>query len=714
MTRKTDSGADVRAGYRGDIEGLRAVAVGLVLLADAGVTFLPGGFVGVDVFFVVSGFLITGILVDEFRRTGTVSVLGFYARRAKRLLPAVGVVLIATLLLTVLLLPRTRWATTGWDVVASGLYVMNWRLAHQAGDYLAAGEAASMLQHFWSLAVEEQFYLVWPLVLIVLSWRSAARRRAGRRRRATRPARGWQARLFVVSLLIGVPSFAWAVQLTGTDPARAYFVTSTRMWELAAGCALAVVGRQLHRLPRVIAVGLGWAGLGAIGSAAVLIPSTAAFAGTMALLPVLGTVAVLAAGPAAGRAGPVALLGLRPMRVVGAVSYSLYLWHWPLLIVAESRFGQLNMVAGLAVVALSVVPAVLSYRYVEEPIRRGRGFAWEPLRAIRLGVACTVLPAAAGFLFQLVVLPPHDPSPSTLVLPPFASGAAAPTTGAAVLGATPRGSRAGAPVDRVDRITPDPLTARDDLPDVYRDGCFAEGPDSTVRTCVYGDRGSAYTVALVGDSHAGNWIPALQAIAAEKKWRLVTYLKQACPFVDVPISVSGQPQPSCTTWNDRVAAALTGPDRPDLLLTTSFLYVPTRDDKPLTGGPAITDALVDGMRRRWSAMTSAGVPTVVVRDTPQLNVRVADCVAANPEKLTRCSVPRDIALTATAGPAQERAARDLPNVPLIDLNDAICPADRCAAVIGGVLVYRDTNHLTASYAYTLAPRLRAELDRVLS
>ena len=250
---------------RGDIEGLRAVAVTLVLLYHAGATWLPGGFVGVDVFFVISGFLITSHLLKELRETGTIRLGNFYARRAKRLLPAAGLVLAAVAVLTVLFLPNTRWTTVGWDIVASTFYYMNWRLAGQSVDYLAAGEAAGPLQHFWSLAVEEQFYLVWPLLLLALTFwlrpvRRSARGRLGflRRRPELPSGRSLETLLVLAFTAVAIPSFYWSVHLTSTDPGPAYFVSTTRAWELALGALVAIVSLHLTRIPTALAVVLGW------------------------------------------------------------------------------------------------------------------------------------------------------------------------------------------------------------------------------------------------------------------------------------------------------------------------------------------------------------------------------------------------------------------------------------------------------------------------
>ncbi|MBN1093854.1 acyltransferase [Blastococcus sp. TML/M2B] len=267
--------------FRADIQGLRAVAVGLVVLYHAGLPWLSGGFVGVDVFFVLSGFLITQGLVTELERRGTISLAGFYARRARRILPAAAVALAGTAALTVLLLPQMRWAQVAQDLVQSSIYLVNWDLADRAVDYSARDQAASPLQHFWSLAVEEQFYVVWPLAILAVV---GLVRLARSRRRSDAPTGISRLHLAVPLLLIGVPSLAWSISLSAADPGRAYFVTTTRMWELALGAALAVVpvvAPASARLSRAV----GWAGLAAIVWAAVTYDASTVFPGSAALLP---------------------------------------------------------------------------------------------------------------------------------------------------------------------------------------------------------------------------------------------------------------------------------------------------------------------------------------------------------------------------------------------------------------------------------------------
>ncbi|MFI2711075.1 acyltransferase family protein [Micromonospora sp. NPDC018662] len=692
--------ARVPSSFRGDIEGMRAVAVLLVLLGHAGVPYLAGGFVGVDVFFVISGFLITGLLLDELDRRGQISLAGFYARRAKRLLPAAATVLVATLVLTYFFIPRTRWSATAWDVVASAGYVMNWRMAAQSLDYVAVNAAPSAVQHFWSLAVEEQFYLVWPLLLILLGW-------VGRHWRRGR--RG----LFLAGLaLIAVPSFLWALRTSPADPS-AYFVTTTRMWELALGGAIAVAATGLARAPRAPAAVLAWAGLVTVVGSAALIDTESGFPGHAALGPTLGTAVVIAFGTAAGRAGPVLLLGRRPLRAVGALSYSLYLWHWPLLIAAQARFGDLNTGEALAVVAVSAIPAVLTYHFIENPVRRSRSLTDRPSLALRVGALCTGATALAAVAFHLAVPTSAAPGTASVIMGQVpGSTASASTTrppGAAALGAAPRTSPAGVPVDRVSSMTPDPMSAVQDAQQVKAPGCHVDLTSATPKDCVYGKPDGTTRVALVGDSHADHWVPAMRVVAEKNGWRLVTYTKSGCPFLAAEIRLNGRPYTSCRAWNDAVRERLLGADRPDVLVVTHSEY-------PIVG-EAKTDvraAMARELRRTWTGMVEAGVPVVVIRDTPLQLKDIAACVAQNPEHLTRCTTPRDEALNYGGGPAQEKAAAGLDGVRLIDLNDWICPASRCAPVIGGVLVWRDGHHLTATYAETLAPRLDIALKPAMA
>ncbi|GHJ56257.1 hypothetical protein Nm8I071_55640 [Nonomuraea sp. TT08I-71] len=686
----TDAGTSrerPRSAFRPDIEGLRALAVLSVVLWHAGVPYVSGGFVGVDVFFVISGYLITTGMAAEVAARGRLSLGRFWARRAKRLLPSSALVLLAALVLTYLLLPDIRWRDTAGDVVSSALYLVNWRLADQAVDYLAAGQAPSIVQHYWSLAVEEQFYLVWPVLLVGVAWLA---------RRGRTPESRFRALAFVAVGVVWAASFAWSVLLVEADPGRAYFVTTTRMWELAVGALLALA--PTRRLTGVVATAAGWLGVAAIAASAVALSTSTPFPGTMALPATLGAALIIAAG-ATARYGPVALLRLPPMQFLGGISYTLYLWHWPLLVVLEARMPDPGALAVVATVALSVLLAYLTSRLVERPVWHSPRLAVRPRVALAVGAACTVLSVCAGLAFQTVTGPAAP-----------AGGGVGGAPGAAVLTAD-GATGAGMPVDRAPSVVPDPAVARNDLPSVYADRCHAGPTEREVLRCAYGPQDASVTIAVVGDSHAAQWVPTLRAIAERRNWRLLTYTKSSCPVLDIEVvGADGQrPVDTCAAWNRDLSGRL-AVDRPDLVVTSSYNYSAYRNGRPLKGSEGRA-ALVDGMRRTWRSLARIA-PVVVLRDTPAPRLDVAECVSAHREELTRCAVPRDEAL-AGIGPLQVDAAQGLTGIRLVDLNDAICPADRCAAVIGGVLVYRDTNHLTATYARTLAARLDEQLQMVM-
>jgi peptidoglycan/LPS O-acetylase OafA/YrhL len=670
--------------FRADIQGLRAVAVTMVLLYHVGVPFVPGGFAGVDVFFVISGFLITGLMVRELERTGRLSLRDFWARRAKRLLPATAVVLVAVTVLSLVLLPPLRWVVTAGDLAAAAQYAINWRLAGQSLDYLAQGYAPSPVQHFWSLAVEEQFYLVWPL--LVLAMATLARRFGWRLRRT----------LVVGLVLLAVPSLIWSVHRSGADPG-AYFVTTTRAWELAVGAAVSLLAVRLVGLKPVVGLVLSWAGLLVLLATTVLLPDSVPWPGWAALIPTLGTAAVLAGGPAAGKAGAAYLLGRAPMRWVGDLSYSLYLWHWPLIVFATLWWTELSPAEGLLVVLASFVPAYLTYRLVESPVHLSAVLAKFPIRALALGAACTVVGVAgAGVLWVAL------PSVKTVPL--------ADRPGAAALNGS---LQSGEPERTASSITPDPLVARDDLPDLYRRGCQTGYQVATPAPCLFGDPFSPVTVALVGDSRAAEWSPALQEVGRQQGWRIITITKAGCPFAEVQILKGRRgatyPYTSCTDWNASVLRLLsTGPDRPAFVLTSDFSPYLTSAGGQLQTGEASRQAMIKGIRASWVALNRVGIPVVALRETPMMSTDVAECVSAHRQDLEACATLRAAAM-ATAHTLQP-AAVGLTSSTTIDLTlSSVCPTSSCPAVIGNVLVYRDRHHLTATYARSLALPLAAAL-----
>lgn len=681
--------------FRADIEGLRAISVLAVLLWHAGIPWLAGGYVGVDVFFVISGFLMTRILVGEAERSGRISLSGFYARRARRLLPAALAALLGTVVLTVLFLPLHRWASIGGDLVASAVYLINWHLAADSVDYLAQESAPSPVQHYWSLAVEEQFYLVWPLLLVIAL--VVTKRRPARIRGAAWALTG---ATFVLSLTL-------SIHLTRTSAAEAYFVTHTRAWELALGAAIALGAGWWAQIPRAMAIAIGWLGLAAIGYAIVTFSAATPFPGSAALVPTMGAAAVLVAGTAAGSRGPVAVLRLRPMQFTGRISYSLYLWHWPFIVVAMEMFGSGHQVAiryGVLAVALSAIPAWLSWRYVEEPVRR-RGSSMRPERrtpeSLLLGLNCSLAGVVSGLLLVLSVPPAAPDTDPSWRESPAVAGLRDPF-GAMVLGPNPAESAAGTAVDDPgDLLQPLP-TVGADRPAYVPEGCNTDLNGVEVGVCHAGDPEGEVLIAVTGDSHAGQWITALDAIGQREGWEIVMMIKSSCPPVTgVDVRRSGQAGPywQCTEYNTEVERQLVELS-PDVVLMSSAQY-------------GVGDEVVaDGLLRRVDRLAEADIPSVLIRDTPRPEVNMADCLMANPDQMTVCAFDSDSSRQ-RSGTGHDLAAQLRPDLPTIDVWNSICPRSMCAPVVGGVVVYRDSNHLSDTYVVSLTDVLAARLVPVV-
>lgn len=723
----------VPRGFRADIEGMRAIAVIGVMLWHAGVGLLPGGFVGVDVFFVVSGFLMTGLLLEEARARGRIDLGRFYARRARRLLPAALAALAGTAVLTVAFLPRTRWGEIGGDLVASAAYLVNWRLAERSVAYLDLERVPTPVQHYWSLAVEEQFYVVWPLlVLLVLV---VARGRA-------RVFTAWMWTTTAV-LLVGSAGLSW--WWTQAHPSQAYFVTFTRVHELMLGAVVALGAASWARLPRPAAAVLGWVGLGMILASFVVIDLTTPFPGLWALLPTAGTALVIVAGLTAGRWGPERLLRARWLQRVGRLSYSLYLWHWPFVAVAASMAkvgtgGQdsLPVTWGLAAVLVSAVPAWLSFRYVEDPARaRGRTLASifpqgvVTQRGLRLGLNASL----AGVLLGLALLALGPASttrePVAWRTPQVVDDQRAPV-GAGTLGSGP-GSRPGGSEDgssapdgprvgastsatlgtspgepEVPDVLPDlavPLEqVAEDRPVLEPEGCFVDISGSEVGVCEAGDPDGGTVVVLHGDSHAAMWVTALDEVGLDRGWRVLVVAKSSCPPAPgIEVGQPGQRGGSydrCTEYQEQVDRTMLELD-PDVVLLSSAFY----DVDP--------DRLAAAMARRVDRLNDAGVVVGMIRDVPRAPFDVPTCLVEHPDEASRCAFPRDEAMV-RAGIGQPELAEMKPGLPVLDLNDAVCPRTTCAPTLGGVVVWRDSNHLSATYVRSLQDRVAEQVSPLVS
>ena len=670
-----------RGGFRPDVEGLRAVAVVAVLLYHAGVPFAGGGYVGVDVFFVISGYLITVLLLRELEKTGTVSLARFYSRRAKRLLPLTVVVLALVVALSWLLFDPVRMEEVSFGVVASGLYFMNWLLAARAADYFAAGLEASPVQHFWTLAVEEQFYLVWPVLILAAAWWS---RRTGR---GPRPV------LAAAFASVALSSLAYSVYSTQAQAGAAYFSTLTRGWELALGGLLALVPTsRLGRLPRAAPGVMAASGLAAIAFATLRFDDDTLFPGHAALVPTLGTAAIIVAGFGTTAAGPSRLLALGPVRHVGRISYSWYLWHWPPLVFVAAVLGDLSPLEGVGVLAASYVPAVLTHRLVEKPFLHSRRLTHFPRRALALGGACTATSVALGF--ALLALTPTIPeAPEGEV-----AGAAALQDGYSMQ----KSAKAVNP-------TPREAEKKENRPRMYADGCHLDLEETRSPECVYGNPSSETTVVLFGDSHAMQWFPALQELAKEHDWRLIGFSKSACPPAKISVYSTGlrREYRECEEWRDQTLGRIVREEDPSLVVTSMLNRYRARENGKDLPRDASNEAVIEGYTSTLARLRDTGAPVAVIEDVPRPDRDIPECVSQSLDRLQDCAFSRNEAL---AGPRVNiRAAKEVEGTILIDPIPMVCPGETCPAVIGDVLVYRNGAHLTRTYVDSLAPWLGEQL-----
>ena len=695
-----------------------------VLWYHIGLPGMPGGFTGVDIFFVISGFLITGLLLRQHEASGRIDLRHFYSRRLRRILPAVLATIAVTMVVAALVLAPLQVPSIAQDGAAAALSLGNVRFALESADYFATTDP-SPFRHLWSLGVEEQFYLVWPALLIL-----------GLRFIRSRPAIA----MAVGALTVG--SFVFALWLTESFAPWAFYSLPSRLWELSLGGLLAVAAGWLARVPRFMLMPFGWAGVGLVAAAVILIDGATPYPGSAALLPTLGAAALIVGG--AG--GPVGwLLTREPVRFVGRISYSLYLWHWPILVLPSLAVGEpLPIVVSCALGLSSVLVAAASWRLIEEPFRRGRVWVRRPRLVVATALATAIAVAglsvglgdyslarvaAVGATPDGVALiddtgatepsltaqatpspePAATPASATVEPSPSEAGEAPATASPSAAPPTPSPKPTPPPAPDVISnpwplpagIRPSLEDARDDKERIIRDGCFMSLKGSEPPDCVYGNPEGTFTVALVGDSHAAHWFPAIEAIADANGWRLLIFTKASCVFVDLPIysPILKRQYTECEAWRPQVVQRLIE-EQPDLTIVSSDRWLPTsvtRDSDLKRQGQA--------MARLLNQIPGA---KAIIGDTPASRVDVPVCLSRNTGDISRCATSR-IEAFGRQKLVREKAAAAASDATVVDLSDAICPGDPCQAVVGEYIVQRDDHHLTATFARSLAGRLESAL-----
>ncbi len=673
---------------RPEIQALRAAAVLSVVLYHLWPNRLPGGFVGVDVFFAISGFLITDHLLREARETGRIQILRFWARRIRRLLPASLLVLVTTALAVVIFVPRALWDQFLTAVLAAVFYAENWLLAAQAVDYLAAENVVTPVQHFWSLGVEEQFYLAWP-VLVALVWAGA---------RAT--GRSGKSQSLIVATLSAVflISLGASVVISASSPSLAYFATYIRAWEFAAGALIAAIVPRALPLTSLHRAALAWVGWGMIAASLLLFTGATPFPSGTALLPVGGALLVIAAGEQTEDWSPTQLIRFRPVQLIGNWSYSIYLWHWPLIVIVPFVTGHpLGLRSKLAILVVAFIAAAATKRWVEDAFRPDRKAANGRARRAIGGPALGRV--FIGGLIGMVIaaaLPSAGLAYVRVVEERSATAANAASAGrcfgaSAIVHADCRGAHSSV-------LLPDPAAVFDDTDEAFK--CYRQEGAEQLHKCSFGsERSDATRVALTGDSHAAMLVPGLRSLMERQNWRLDVYVGWGGYWRD-PASAEGADRSYLTKLDQAL-----NDGHYDVILTTAHRQIPISDSSP---------RIQEAMKHVWKRAQAAGSRVIAIQDNPQIGAETVQCIT----RLTNSGAQSDhcgVSSSAGLGGVDNVArAAQTAGIPLISTTSFFCEDDRCPAVIGGVIVYRDEHHITATYSKSLAPFLIARIKQELT
>lgn len=679
---------------RPEIQALRAFAVFVVVLNHLWPRTVPGGFVGVDVFFVISGYLITAHLLRESTSTGRIRLARFWARRARRLLPASLLVLVVCTVAVLALMPMGQWQVALRQIAASGVYLVNWQLLSDATDYFNSANSPSPVTHYWSLSIEEQFYIVWPLLILLALWI------ARRVKRRSKPI------ITVILALVFTASLIYSVVLTASEPSAAYFSTFTRAWEFALGGLLALLIGE-RSLPGRWAVWGSWIGWLGLFASLVLITDATPFPGAAALLPVIATALVISAGSATPAPNLNAVTSFAPLQFIGGISYSLYLWHWPLIILIPYVIGRdIGTTWRVAILIASILLAWLSRRFVEDPFRTSSVFVRKP--------AWVTLTATAGamVLILAITLPPTfavDNSRESVGTeladlafnPPACFGALAAVPGA----------------DCPDSNTlafPDVLllsnTAQGPAVPLLEEVCSEPADAPLVRECVFGtDAADAtVTIAVVGDSHALHYVAAMRLLAYNHGWRVKMVTKPGCPpIVDPAVVPLWAPESvsECGAWAEQAVRHVAGDEEVDTVVFSSI----SREYGLADGTPSETQDISASYAATWQPWVDAGKQVLVIADTVFLQQGdIPACLARAKGAPDACSAQASVVLAKPDPMVVAAAALPTAQVGVFDPNAFICTQDGiCHAVVGGIPVFIDHNHLLQAFAMTLSAPIAA-------
>ncbi|MBK0422258.1 acyltransferase [Leucobacter sp. CSA2] len=697
-TAQTPGSPRSARGIRLDVQGLRALAVVLVVLFHLFPKRLTGGYIGVDVFFVISGFLITAHLLREVEATGKIRLARFWARRVLRLIPAAMLVLAVSLVAVLTLLPAITRGRSLTEIGFATTYLLNWRLAADSVDYLGSTNQPSIVQHYWSLSVEEQFYLVWPII-IVLALLLAARV-AGRRGR-TLNVHHRRTAVAVALIAVFALSLAFSIFETARSQPSAYFITTTRGWEFAVGGIAALF--PALKLGRILHAGLSWAALAAILLSALLLGAGSPFPGSIALIPVVATAILLVVGDTDAGLSPQRLMHPRFVQLTGDLSYSIYLWHWPLIVMAPALFHAPlnNWQTALFVVPATAVLAWLTKKYVEDPIRRGPG-ALQSTRVTFSLLAIAMIAMLTVVVTQSQAVAAQIREQQAAIEEQLAGGKQHRCLGA------------GAILNDCEKpfewtATINPATAQADEPWLWFSGktgkphCSQKNAaNGTERSCDF--PGKTKNVIVIGDSHAEHVFAPIQRVAAEHDWRLRLESRSGCQIAPDPDRNGGlnADQTRCLEWGKQLVDRVVS-DR-----SIDAVIVGLRTSPGYDSGAKLGPAMLTQLKE-------SGKQVIVLGDVPVVGVPTANgSQQTGPACLTIAGPQDDACRWKDQRPSDWlTSAAKSQQLPVIEPRKMVCPGGTCHLIEGGLVTYTDDNHLTGAYSTSLAPWFARELTPLL-
>lgn len=641
--------------FRPDIEGLRAIAILLVLASHAKFPGFAGGFVGVDLFFVISGYLITGLLLAEIRSSGSIDLAGFFARRIRRLLPALLVTIFGTGVVAIAFLTPSEQLDQISAAMAASLWVSNIYFAFLKMDYFGASASNNLFLHTWSLGVEEQFYLVWPVLMLLFFWLARYLRNS------------WQRALGYGLGACFVFSFVFSYGLLSSDPGWSFYLMPLRGWQFALGALCVFVhvvnrrngggfGRWFVFVPSARdSLVAGWCGLLLILGSAMMLDGSVPYPGVRALAPSIGAALVLLSGTAGYHHGVARLLSQSHLLWIGRRSYSLYLWHWPVLLLGGSLFAPGQLFSSLLLLVVSFCLAIVTFHFVESPVRYSRFLSSRPRWSIW------------GGLFMMLS-----------------------AVGSSVLWLGAANSWLAVPEQERHR------DARFDLPRIYAMGCDDWFHSSSLNICQFGNKDAQHTVVLLGDSIGAQWFPALSKIYGGADWRLLVMTKSACPFVDEIVFYPriGREYVECEIWRGQVAKTITDL-KPDLVFIGS------------AGSYGFTEAQwTMGTRRLLEELSGVAKRIYLIQPTPIIPFDGPHCLGRQAWRARFLPISNECVVTVEGGGALKSwltaAANAFDNVSVLDMSPVVCPDQRCAAEQRSSVVFRDDRHLTAQYVLSIS------------